>query len=30
MDVAGFDWDDGDLTKWQKHGVSIGEIDAVL
>jgi hypothetical protein len=28
--VAGFDWDAGNLQKCQKHGVSIGEIEALL
>ena len=28
--VAGFDWDDGNLEKCRKHGVSIGEIEALL
>jgi uncharacterized protein len=28
--IAGFDWDDGNTTKCQKHGVSIEEIEAVL
>ena len=28
--VAGFDWDAGNLEKCQKHGVSIGEIEALL
>jgi uncharacterized DUF497 family protein len=28
--VAGFDWDEGNLEKCQKHGVSIGEIEALL
>lgn len=26
----GFDWDDGNLAKCQKHGVSIGEIEALF
>jgi uncharacterized DUF497 family protein len=30
MNVAGFDWDDGNLSKCQKHGVSIDEIEQVL
>jgi uncharacterized DUF497 family protein len=30
MDVAGFDWDDGNTTKCRKHGVSIEEIESVL
>jgi uncharacterized protein len=28
--VAGFDWDEGNLEKCQKHGVSISEIEALL
>ena len=28
--VAGFDWDEGNLEKCQKHGVSIVEIEALL
>ena len=28
--IAGFDWDEGNLEKCQKHGVSIGEIEALL
>jgi uncharacterized protein len=28
--IAGFDWDDGNLAKCQKHGVSIEEIEAVF
>jgi uncharacterized protein len=27
---SGFDWDDGNIGKCQKHGVSIGEIEALL
>jgi uncharacterized protein len=27
---AGFDWDEGNVEKCQKHGVSIGEIEALL
>ena len=30
MKIAGFDWDEGNHTKCQKHGVSIEEIEAVL
>ena len=30
MDVVGFDWDDGNLGKCQKHGVSIEEIETLL
>jgi hypothetical protein len=28
--VAGFEWDEGNLEKCQKHGASIGEIEALL
>jgi uncharacterized protein len=28
--IAGFDWDDGNREKCRKHGVSIGEIEALL
>ena len=28
--VAGFDWDNGNLAKCQRHGVSIDEIKAVF
>lgn len=28
--IAGFDWDDGNMAKCQKHGVSIEEIEAAL
>ncbi len=28
--IAGFDWDDGNTTKCQKHGVSIAEIEALF
>jgi uncharacterized DUF497 family protein len=28
--VAGFDWDDGNHVKCQKHGVSIAEIEALF
>jgi uncharacterized protein len=28
--IAGFDWDEGNITKCQKHGVSIEEIEAAL
>jgi uncharacterized protein len=28
--IAGFDWDDGNRTKCQKHGVSIDEIESAL
>jgi len=28
--VSGFDWDDGNRTKCQKHGLSIEQIEAVF
>jgi uncharacterized DUF497 family protein len=28
--IAGFDWDEGNRAKCLKHGVSIGEIEALL
>lgn len=28
--VAGFDWDDGNREKCQKHGVTIAEIESVF
>lgn len=28
--VSGFDWDEGNWTKCQKHGVSIAEIEALF
>lgn len=28
--VAGFDWDEGNLAKCQKHGVTVAEIEAVF
>ena len=28
--VSGFDWDEGNLAKCVKHGVTIGEIEAVF
>lgn len=28
--VSGFDWDEGNRAKCQKHGVSVVEIDALL
>lgn len=28
--VAGFDWDDGNRAKCEKHGVSIAEIEALF
>jgi len=30
MDVAGFDWDDGNLEKCQKHGVSVADIESLF
>lgn len=30
FDRAGFDWDAGNWAKCQKHGVSIGEIEALF
>lgn len=27
---SGFDWDEGNLKKCQKHGVAIGEIESVF
>jgi hypothetical protein len=30
LSVDGFDWDDGNRTKCQKHGVSISQIEAVF
>lgn len=30
MDIAGFDWDEGNHAKCQKHGVPIEEIEAVF
>ena len=30
MKIDGFDWDAGNRSKCQKHGVSIGEIEALL
>lgn len=30
MKVGGFDWDNGNRAKCQKHGVSIDEIEALL
>jgi uncharacterized protein len=30
MKCAGFDWDEGNIQKCQKHGVSIAEIEAVF
>ena len=29
-DFAGFDWDVGNLTKCQQHGVSVAEIERLL
>ena len=28
--ISGFDWDDGNRAKCQKHGVSIAEIETLL
>ncbi len=28
--IAGFDWDDGNRTKCQKHGVSVEDVEAAL
>ena len=30
FEVSGFDWDDGNRAKCQKHGVSIAEIEALF
>lgn len=30
MQFHGFDWDDGNVAKCQKHGLSIGDIEAAL
>ena len=30
MRVSGFDWDDGNRMKCQKHGVSVAEIEALF
>ena len=30
LPVGGFDWDDGNRSKCQKHGVSIAEIEALF
>jgi uncharacterized protein len=30
LQVSGFDWDDGNRAKCQKHGVSIPEIEALF
>ena len=30
LTVTGFDWDDGNHAKCQKHGVSIAEIEALF
>jgi hypothetical protein len=30
LQVSGFDWDDGNRAKCQKHGVSIAEIEALF
>ncbi len=29
-DIRGFDWDEGNREKCQKHGVSLAEIEALL
>ena len=28
--IGGFDWDEGNIAKCQKHGVSIAEIEALF
>jgi uncharacterized protein len=28
--ISGFDWDDGNLEKCQKHGVSVAEIEGLF
>ena len=30
MRVSGFDWDDGNRLKCQKHGVSVAEIESMF
>jgi uncharacterized DUF497 family protein len=30
MEIAGFDWDEGNLSKCQKHGVSQAAIESVF
>jgi uncharacterized DUF497 family protein len=30
MEFSGFDWDEGNAEKCQKHGVSIGEIEVLF
>jgi len=30
LEVGGFDWDDGNRTKCQRHGVAIAEIEALF
>ncbi len=30
LPIAGFEWDDGNISKCQKHGLSINEIEAFL
>ena len=30
FEVSGFDWDDGNRAKCQKHGVSIADIEALF
>lgn len=29
-DISGYDWDDGNYQKCQKHGVSIEEIETLF
>lgn len=30
VDAAGFDWDDGNISKCQKHGMSLSDIEEVF
>lgn len=30
LSIAGFEWDDGNVSKCQKHGLSISEIEGFL
>lgn len=30
MDVSGFEWDEGNTAKCQKHGVSLAEIESLF
>ena len=30
MTIDGFDWDDGNIDKCQKHGMSIFEIESLI